>query len=226
MFVQTIVCFANSRKDGRRCVAGKAWSRAGGGAWVRPVSRDSSRALSPALTAYQNGAQPSVLDIMQVPLDTALPEGHQQENALINPDQSWTKSGVLRWADVGQWLDTPQRLWSLNDQSWGMINNRVSTSLAVHSSLHLISVPLLNIKLIDSPNQSNPYRRVVVGEFVYHGVSYRLHVTDTDIEAQCRAHPRQSIGLENAVLCVSLGKGFHQHYYKLIASVLHERRFS
>lgn len=226
MFVQTIVCFANSRKDGRRCVAGKTWSRTGCGNWVRPVSRDPSRALPPALLAYQDGAQPSVLDIMEVPLDSAMPEGHQQENALINPDQVWTKSGELRWADVGQWLDTPQRLWSLNDQSLGMINNRVSTSLAVHSSLHLISVPLLNIKLIDSPTQAIPHRRVVVGEFVYHGVNYRLHVTDTDIEAQCRAHPRQSLQLANAVLCVSLGKEFHRHYYKLIASVLHERRFS
>lgn len=226
MFVQTIVCFANSRKYGRRCVAGKTWSRTGCGTWVRPVSRDPSRALSPALLAYQDGGQPSVLDIMEVPLDSAMPEGHQQENALINPDQFWTKSGQLRWADVGQWLDTPRHLWSLNDQSGGMINNRVSTSLAVYSSLHLISVPLLNIKLVDSPIPTNPKRRVVVGAFVYHGVSYRLHVTDTDIETQCRAHPRQSLELVNTVLCVSLGNGFRQHYYKLIASVLHERRFS
>jgi hypothetical protein len=226
MFVQTIVCFANSRKDGRRCVAGKTWSRTGCGDWVRPVSRDPSRALPPALVAYQNGAQPCVLDIMQVPLDSALPEGHQQENALTNQDYFWTKTGQVCWADIDQWIDTPQQLWSLHDQSNGMINNRVSTSLPVHSSLRLVRVSMLHIKLIDAPLAGNPYRRVVVGEFVYHGVSYRLHVTDTDIEAQCRAHPQQSLQLANAVLCVSLGNGFRQHYYKLIASVLHERRFA
>ena len=226
MFVQSMVCFANSRKDGRRCVAGKTWSRTDGGTWVRPVSRDPSRALLPGLLAYQDGAQPRLLDIMQVPLDSALPEGHQQENALTNPGYFWTKSGQVRWADLGQWLDVPQQLWSVNDQSRGMINNRVPTALSVQSSLRLIRVPVLHVKLMAAPQSSDPYKHVVVGEFVYHGASYRLHVTDIDIEAQCRAHPSRNLVFTQAVLCVSLGNNFHQHYYKLIASVLYERRFS
>ncbi len=126
MFVQTIVCFASSRKDGRRCVAGKTWSRAGNGAWVRPVNSDPSRALPPAMLAYQDGAQPGLLDIVQVPLETALPEGHQQENALMSLDYYWAKTGQLSWDDVGPWLDAPSQLWSNNDQSGGMINSRVS----------------------------------------------------------------------------------------------------
>jgi len=226
MFVQTIVCFANSRKDGRRCVAGKTWSRTGRGAWVRPVSHDPSRALPTELLAYQDGAQPNVLDIVKVPLDKALPEGHQQENALMNPNYYWTKAGQLCWADLDRWLDAPQQLWSNNSQSGGMINNRVSAALPLQSSLRLISVPVLHVWLVDAPLPNNPCRRVVVGEFVYHGARYRLHVTDTEIEAQCRAHPRHALDFGQVVLCVSLSNSFYQYCYKLIASVMYEKRFS
>jgi hypothetical protein len=226
MFVQTIVCFANSRKEGRRCVAGKTWLRAGHGAWVRPVSRDASRALSPDLLAYQDGAQPSLLDIVRVPMQARLPEGHQPENSLVDDAYFWSKTGQLSWADIDQWVDTPQQLWALNSQSGGMLNNRVHAALAVDSSLQLVRVPTVLVKLMAAPPPGNPLRRVVVGEFVYHGVPYRLHVTDSLIEAQCRAQPGQSLQIANAVLCVSLGACFRQHYYKLIASVLFDRRFS
>jgi len=167
-----------------------------------------------------------VLDIVQVPLDSALPEGHQQENALMNPDYLWVKAGQVRAANVSQWLDTPHSLWALNSQSSGMINNRVPAALRPHTSLYLVNVPKLLVKLIAAPLPAQPYRCVVVGDFVYLGVSYRLHVTDVEVEAQCRAHPLRALAFANVTLCVSLGNCFHQHYYKLIASVIHEREFS
>jgi hypothetical protein len=226
MFVQTIVCFANSRKKGRRCVAGKSWQRTGNDAWVRPVSRDITRALDPTLMAYQDGAQPALLDIVRVPMQSRLPEGHQAENSLVDEDYLWTKTGQVNWTDIDNWVDTPEQLWSLNSQSAGMLNNRVSATVQVHSSLQLIRVPRVLVNLMASPIQGNPSRRMVVAEFVYHGVSYRLHVTDSLIEAHCRAHPAQCLEISQAVLCVSLGTCFGQHFYKLIASVLFDGRFS
>ena len=226
MFVQTIVCFANSRKNGRRCVAGKSLLRTANDAWVRPVSRDITRALDPTLMAYQDGAQPSLLDIVRVPMQARLPEGHQAENSLIDEDYYWTKTGRVNWTDIDNWVDRPQQLWMLNNQSAGMLNNRINASAPVHASLQLVRVPRLTVKSIASPIWGNPLRRMVVGEFVYHGVSYRLHVTDSLIEAQCRARPGQCLEVSQAVLCLSLGTCFGQHIYKLIASVLFEGRFS
>jgi len=227
VFVQTIVCFANSRKNGHRCVAGKTWSRAGRGEWVRPVSQDRSRALKPSLLAYQNGIQPALLDIVDVPLEAALPEGHQHENMLTSEAFFWSRSGRLRWGNIGLWLDTPAQLWSLHSQSWGMLNNRVAHGgVAIDSSLQLVAVPRLLLKLMHSPHQNDPRRHVVVGEFDYHGASYRLHVTDPLMEAQCRARPERCMEILQPVLCVSLGECFRQHCYKLIAGVLFERRFS
>ena len=226
MYFQTIVCFANSRKEGRRCVAGKALQRDGNGAWVRPVSRDVSRALSPATVAYPGGVQPAPLDIVQVPMHSPLPQGHQAENALVDETCRWIRAGKLAWDDIGHWIDTPDHLWALNGHSGGMLNNRVDAGGAVHSSLRLIRVPDVKVQLVAVPTQENPSRRMVAGEFVYHGLMYRLHVTDTGIEALCRALPGQCMHISDAVLCVSLGAPFHGHCYKLIASILFERRFS
>ncbi len=226
MYLQTIVCFANSRKEGRRCVAGKTWQGAGHHTWVRPVSRDATRALSPAVLAYQGGGQPSLLDIVRVPMHARLPEGHQQENSLVDDAYVWSKAGQLNWADISAWVDSPKQLWSLYSQSAGMLNNRVEAAEPVASSLQLISVRTVTVKLLAAPLPGNPLRRVVVAEFDYYGVGYRLHVTDSHIEAKCHAQPGQHLQIANAVLCVSLGACFRNHYYKLVASVLFERRFS
>jgi hypothetical protein len=226
LIVQTVVCFANSRKNGSRCFAGKEWSRSGRGVWVRPVSGGEKRALSPRQMTFWDGLQPTLLDIVQVPVESALPEGHQRENVLVSDKRSWARVGRLRWADVGKWLDTPEQLWALHGQSSGLLNNSVCAGrLVADSSLQLITVPRLLLRLIDSPRLNEPYRRVVVGEFDYHGVSYRLHVTDNQMEDQCRSR-HGLVEIAQPVLCVSLGECFYGHCYKLIAAVLFEARFS
>ena len=224
MFVQTIVCFANSRKNSNRCVAGKTWSRAGRGDWIRPVCRGESRAIRPALLTYPDGAQPTPLDIVQIPVDAALPEGHQRENVLLSERHSWVKTGRLDWREIGDWLDAPRQLWTLNEQSRGMLNNRVSSGRVTGSSLQLISVPTLHLRQVEMARPHAPPARVVVGEFVYHGVSYRLHVTDTLIEDLCRHQRSGMMNISRAVLCVSLGECFLENHYKLIAGVLFEGR--
>jgi hypothetical protein len=224
MFVKTIICFANSRKNGNRCVAGKTWSDTGKGQWLRPVGRDRSRALTRSSLSYQNGMEPTPLDIVEVPLEGALPEGHQRENVLANDRFYWTMVGKLRWAEIGQWLDTPKQLWALGDSSTGMLNNRVHATTPVSSSLQLIAVKSLVVKLVHSPLQNYADRHVVVGEFCYQGICYRIHVTDPLMEARSFALQGRQLKIDNAVLCMSLGACFQQHHYKLIAGVIYEGR--
>lgn len=226
MFVQTIVCFANSRKNGKRCVAGKTWARLGRSRWVRPVSREASGALSLDLLAYPDGAQPGLLDIVRVPLDGEHPQGHQRENALTSDDYFWTKTGRLGWSGIDAFVDEPAQLWSLHGHGGAMFNNRVPQGRAAGPSLYLIRVAVLQLGLVHAPTPADPYRRVVAGEFDYHGVAYRLSVTDPKMEALCRLQPGRRIRIEQAVLCVSLGLVYMQYHYKLIAGVLYEGRFS
>ena len=69
-------------------------------------------------------------------------------------------------------------------------------------------------------------KRIVRGEFNYHGAAYRLGVTDPAIEIKYLSGQDGQYEIPQAVLCVSLGDPFQGHYYKLIASVLYRERFA
>lgn len=88
--VKRIICLANSRKPGRRCIAGKEILPAvdGGaqriGGWIRPVSAGAYEAVSDSERRYQNGSDPQVLDVIDVPVPNPQPHDYQQENWLID----------------------------------------------------------------------------------------------------------------------------------------------
>lgn len=81
-----IVCLANSRKLSGRCVAGieiRDGKRLG---WIRPVSDRENQEVSEHERQYEDGSDPKVLDVIEVPLLRALPSGYQRENWLLDPN--------------------------------------------------------------------------------------------------------------------------------------------
>lgn len=72
-----ILCLANSRKVGGRCVAGLAADRSG---WVRPLGTTESGALSPLERRLDDRSDPALLDVISVPVGKRVPEPHQPEN--------------------------------------------------------------------------------------------------------------------------------------------------
>ena len=79
-----IVCLANSRKLGGRCIAGKEWHDNRPGGWIRPVSDRSSKELSTHECRYEDRREPRLLDIIDISLLSQAVEGHQSENWLID----------------------------------------------------------------------------------------------------------------------------------------------
>ncbi len=55
-YLETIVCSANSRRLGRRCVAGKDWRDSRRRRWVRLVSPAADHGLSESDRLYADGA--------------------------------------------------------------------------------------------------------------------------------------------------------------------------
>lgn len=225
-YVKTFVCFANSRKTAGRCLAGKEWKEGTPDEWVRPVSTRSSHEISEEERRYEDGHSPQVLDIVAVPCDTHQPVSHQRENHVIDPGYYWTKKGHLAWEDIQDWLDNPSSLWGIGKGSYAGINNRVSEGQEDGSSLYLIAVERLELLVGRKAPEYPDSKRAVRGGFVYRGVNYRMDVTDPEIEREYLGKPDGHYEIMRPVLCVSLGDPYQGHFYKLIAAVLYEERFS
>ena len=94
--IKRIVCLANSRRNRERCIAGKEVLADGlFGVWVRPVSARPSEEVSELERRYQDGGEPQLLDIIDVPLIEARPIYYQQENWLLDPQHRWQKVGSV-----------------------------------------------------------------------------------------------------------------------------------
>ena len=124
--VKRIVCLANSRKYGGRCVAGKELLPDGtAGGWIRPVSNRENEEVSEGERCYADGDDPRVLDVIAVPLLSPRPKTYQQENWLLNPGVRWAKSGKACFGttypamvdrDAPLWLNGHSTLAGQNDR--------------------------------------------------------------------------------------------------------------
>lgn len=74
-----IICLANSRKRGGRCLAGL---RTDGGCWVRPVSAQPDGELQRSHYQFKDG-EAQIMDRLSVGLAKPLPKPHQPENWLL-----------------------------------------------------------------------------------------------------------------------------------------------
>jgi len=74
-----MLCMANSRKPGGRCIAGLLR----GSTWIRPVPTPEGGAIGEAQTLLDIGRQIQPLDVVEVPTERIVARHHQQENQLI-----------------------------------------------------------------------------------------------------------------------------------------------
>ena len=168
------------------------------------------------VSCYVDGGTPSLLDVVDVPVLNPQPNGHQQENWLLDASRHWTKVGSVELADLPKWIDTPDTLWHNGNSSSKGQNDRVKTSDAnsLDSSLCLIKVNLEVCVLMDSE------RKRVQGCFRYKGMDYCLWVTDDDKEKEYLQWSNGNYGIGGCYLTISLSGPYNGYSYKLIAAVI------
>lgn len=212
-----IVCLANSRKPGGRCVAGKECS---GSAWIRPVSERPGEEVSDGERQYFNGDDPKLLDVMDIFLQRAVPDQYQPENWILDSDYCWIRAAQLTYGDLPGLADQPPALWSRGSSSRGGISDRITPAEAVASSgsLYLISVDSMQL-IVSRERSEQGYRARVRGHFSYRGTQYRLVVTDPEIERTYKPGPEGEFPLGACYATVSLAKPWGGYSYKLIAAI-------
>ena len=229
--VKRIVCLANSRKEGDRCIAGKellADGRIGG--WVRPVSDRGDEAVNALERQYRDHGEPRVLDVMDVPVLEPRPNTYQAENWLLDPHPLhppvyWSKVRRVTPDDLPQFTDPTGPLWINEHGSDKGRNDRIRLYLAntLDSSLRLIQVDRLELSTTTVKStfksQGEPLYRVH-GRFRHDGVEYRLNVTDPLYEQAYGKLPNSKSLLDACFLTISLGGPYRGCAYKLIAAVI------
>ena len=233
-----IICLANSRKLDGRCIGGVEVDENDPVSWIRPVSRRESQEVSEYERQYDDGSDPKLLDIIDIPLLTHQPDGCQQENWLLDREQYWTKVGVISWRDLERYAEPPAssdtegginvpastrgKLWQNGYSTANGVNDRIPVAEAAResSSLKMIHVDSFELRVFAPSNAFGNAKRRVQGRFAFSGQQYAFWVTDPIIE---RRYLRQADGqhqLGECFLTISLGEPFHGFNYKLIAAVL------
>ena len=220
--VKRIVCLANSRKLHGRCVAGREWDGDYAGRWIRPVSERTGQEVSEYERQYEDGSDPRVLDIMDVPLLEARPKDWQTENWLLDPEYYWEKAGRLSWFDLSALADPAGLLWIDGHHTYKGRNDKIPLEAAgsLADSLRLIHVDEIQL-VVGKPGEAfGNNKRRVQGRFEHAGNEYALWVTDPVWERRYLARLDGTYELGGCHLTISLGEPYHGACYKLIAAII------
>jgi hypothetical protein len=227
-YTKTIVCLANSRRPpSGRCIAGKEKLKSGYGAWIRPVSDRPGQEVSLEERRYEDGQDPRVLDIIEVPMIGPAPTLHQTENHIIDADYYWVRKGDLPWEELESLLDKTGTLWPNGDSSYNGINDRLKQNIAatLTGSLFFIEPKALSIRVQMEGGLYAPSKRKVRAKFKYGGVEYLLTVTDPVAESFFLSKGEGDYPMGDTFLCVSLGGVYERDNccYKLVAGLISKR---
>ena len=228
MIYKRIVILANSRKHSGRCLAGReivGQHYAPG--WIRPISDRPGAEASEYERQYQDGSDPKVLDIVDVPLLSAKPTACHTENWLLSPEHYWIKQGEVTWDHAHTLSEQPLKLWNSGDSTYNGNNDQIEKTAAAGftTSIAMISVASVEIHVLTpGANFGNPKKRVQA-RFSYRGIQYWLWVTDPRIERKYLSADTNIHHLGTCLLTVSLAELYEVkpgifYHYKLVAAII------
>jgi len=109
---------------------------------------------------YENGRDPQILDVIDIPMIAPVPRVHQTENHMIDAEGYWTKDAALTWADLPSLVERPASLWLNGLSTYHGTNDCVAQIDAARltSSLYLIKPETLNVRAQTEGGMFGPQR--------------------------------------------------------------------
>jgi hypothetical protein len=222
MPIKRILCLANSRKLMGRCLAGFDITDQKVHGWIRPVSAHGHGEVSEIERRYTDGTDPKVLDIIDVALVEHRPHSFQQENWLIDTSVDWVRTSCAEWRHLARLVQQEGPLWVNGFHTYNGVNDRIPVDAAdrLGSSLRLIHVPAMQVKVY-RPGAAfdNPQRRVQA-HFQHNDIDYAIWVTDPVIERRYLAGADGTFELGECYLTLSLGEPHQGFTHKLVAAII------
>lgn len=220
-----IVCLANSHKKSFRCVAGIEFPTATTYRWIRPIGNRSGHGLDLNEIVLEDGTQPQPLDLIEIGLIDRRPDGHQQENYLLDINVSWRRIDRATWQQATNLPISSNPLWINGFNSGRGFNDFLPETqmLNVTDSLRLVRVrPTIRV----GPSRNWENKLNVRASFMHAGEDYNLSVTDPVADDFFRAKGIGNYKIDDSILTISLGERFvnrytqEAQYYKIVAAVI------
>ena len=113
--------------------------RVRGRGWIRPVSARNGGAVSEYERQYEDGSDPQVLDIIDIPVLESQPADYQTENWLLDSEHYWERVDRLRPADLPALADPIAPLWVDGHHTYNGRNDKIPMAVvgSVAASLRL-----------------------------------------------------------------------------------------
>lgn len=221
METKQAICLANSRKPDGRCLAGK---EPGTGRWIRPISDRPGGSVSEEERRYEDGRDPKLLDVIDIPLIAPQPSELQPENWLLDPDWYWEFVEAYDVETAGALADSPTRLWVNGYSTVAGTNDRVPEGVALPQagSLYLVQVQDLTVRVLSPGAAYGDAKRKVRGRFLYGGSEYDMTITDPVVERAYLAGKDGEFSIGDRLVTVSLAEPYGGYAYKLVAALIPE----
>lgn len=223
--IKTIVCLANSRKLSGRCIAGREVLDDGKpGDWIRPISDRDNEEVSEYERQYEDGSDPRLLDIIEIPLLSKKSTGHQHENWLLDPEFYWTKQGTLDFKYLNDFTDPIDDLWHNGNCTYNGTNDTIPLNIAkrLSDSLRLIEPDSLKLSVFAPSKAYGIGKRRVQARFNFNNQPYWLWVTDPGYERKYFNQANGDYNIGPCYVTVSLAEPYRNNCNKLVAAIIEQ----
>ena len=195
------------------------------GGWIRPVSVRPSAEVSLEERRYENGRDPQILDVIDIPMIAPVPRVHQTENHMIDAERYWTKVAALTWADLPSLVERPASLWLNGASTYHGTNDCVAQidAAQLSRSLFLIRPETLNVKMQTEGGMFGPAKKRVRADFRYNGTGYNFIVTDPVAEQAFLPRDEGLFPVNDVYLCLTEAYDGDGRCHKLVATIIAER---